>query len=237
MERLDKLIAHHAGISRQDAQKAIRRGTVTVDGAVVRDPGGKVDPAAALTLAGQPLTVQQHLYIMMNKPAGLLCVSRDPNAPTVMDGLPPAWKKRGLFPAGRLDKDTVGFVLLTDDGDFAHRMLAPKKHVAKTYLVRSDAPVDAAMVAAFAAGVTLGDGTLCRPAVLEPLQNDQNPLARVVITEGRYHQIKRMFGAFGRKVLWLKRTAIGGLMLDETLPEGAFRELSEAEKQAVFGNG
>ena len=233
--RLDKFIAEQAAVPRKEATRLIRVGRVEVDGRVVRDPATKVDPTAqAISLSGQALTYREHLYLMLNKPAGLLCVSRDPKAPTVLDLVPPELRRRGLFPAGRLDKDTTGLVLLTDDGDWAHRLTAPKKEIYKVYRARLDAPVTPDMIRAFAAGTTLPDGTPCRPARLTVIEPGDRPLAEIAICEGKYHQVKRMFGTHGCGVDALCRLSIGGLKLDESLPEGGCRELTEAEKNAVF---
>lgn len=228
-QRLDKLIASQSTLSRSETVRLIRSGRVTVDGAVCRDAARKVEDTCAVAVNGEPVTYQKFVYLMMNKPAGILCVSRDPKAPTVLDLLPPALQRKGLFPAGRLDKDTVGLVLLTDDGDFAHRLLAPKKDIVKRYAVRLDGPITAEHCEQFAKGITLADGTLCRPATLTVLENGEQPLAEIGITEGRYHQIKRMFGTVDRGVVWLKRLSMGPLVLDPTLKEGEARPITEKE--------
>lgn len=216
-------------------QKAIRAGRVTVEGDVCRSPSEKFDPdRQAFCLDGRPVIYRRYLYLMMNKPGGVLCVSRDPKAQTVVNLLSSEFQRKGLFPAGRLDRDTVGLVIITNDGDFAHRMLSPAKKVVKRYQARLDGIIGEAEIAAFAAGLTLSDGTVCRPAALRLLSRDPEPLAEVEITEGKYHQVKRMFASVGRHVLWLKRCAIGGLALDETLPEGGSRELTPGERAAVW---
>ncbi len=235
MQRLDKLLVSQGVGSRSEVQRLIRRGELTVDGRVVRDPSQKVEETAViLAVKGVAVGYQKHLYIMQNKPAGWLCVSRDPKRETVLDLLPEEWRRPGLFPAGRLDKDTVGFTLITDDGDFAHRMLAPRKHVVKTYHARIDSPLIAGEIEAFEQGLRLDDDTLCLPAKCQWLEGENTPLVEVKIAEGKYHQIKRMFGAFNHKVLWLKRVAIGGLALDPTLKEGEARLLTEAEVASIF---
>ena len=236
LERLDKLLASQGVASRSDAGQMIRAGRVRVDGRVCRSPAEKADGALQeIRLDGAPLSYSRHVYIMLNKPPGLLCVSRDPQAATVMDLLPPALRRPGLFPAGRLDKDTVGLVLITDDGDFAPRLLSPRRHVEKRYLARLDGPVTREHIERFAAGTSLEDGTRCLPAFLRVAEDGAEPLAEISIQEGKYHQIKRMFLSVNRKVLWLKRISMGGLELDPTLPEGACRLLSAAEKEAVLG--
>lgn len=235
VQRLDKILVSQGLGSRSDVQRLIRGGHLTADGRPLRDPSAKIDPDEAILMVdGRRLRYQRHLYIMLNKPQGLLCVSRDPRQPTVLDLLPPALKRSGLFPAGRLDKDTVGLTLITDDGDFAHRMLSPRRHVEKTYQAVIDGPLSEAQRAAFTNGLILEDGTVCMPAKLQVLEAGGRPRMEVRISEGKYHQIKRMFAACGHKVLWLKRTAIGGLHLDETLGEGELRELTEEEKGLVW---
>lgn len=235
MDRLDKLLCSQGMLTRSEAGRLIRAGRVTVDGTPCRQPAQKVD-AAAVTVAvdGKPLCYAEHVYVMLNKPAGILCVSRDPKAQTVVDLLPPELRRRGLFPAGRLDKDTHGLVLVTDDGAFAHELLSPRHHVPKTYRARLDKPLDEGMIAAFCDGPTLEDGTRCLPAELTVLEAGETPLVQVIIYEGRYHQIKRMFAAVGCHVTWLKRYAMGGLWLDESLEEGACRPLTSAEKCSIL---
>lgn len=234
VQRLDKFIASQGTLSRSDATRLIRRGRVTVNGIVCRDTSSKIDETDAVAIDGNPISYQKFVYLMMNKPSGILCVSRDPHAKTVVDLLPPEQQRKGLFPAGRLDKDTVGLVILTDDGDFAHRMLSPKKTVAKCYHARLDGPLSEEDVAAFREGITLADGTLCRPASLRILEDGEEPLAEIIITEGRYHQIKRMFGVRDRGVNWLKRISIGKLVLDPLLKEGESRYLTADEVQKPF---
>ncbi len=234
-ERLDKILSSQGTATRREAQRLVRAGQVTVDGAVCRDPSFKAEPEQCeITVQGRPLRYRRHLYVMMNKPAGLLCVSRDPKAETVIDLLPPDLRRQGLFPAGRLDKDTVGLVIITDDGDFAHRMLAPKKEIVKRYHALIDGPVGEREIQAFAAGTSLEDGTLCRPASLRILEEAEHPLVEVAVTEGRYHQVKRMFVSVGRRVLRLKRISIGKLVLDPCLEEGECREMGPGECSAVF---
>ena len=234
-ERLDKILASQGCGTRSECQRLIRSGKVTVDGKPVKDPSQKFIPdTCEIVVAGKSLSYKKYLYIMLNKPAGLLCVSRDPHAPTVMELLPPEYRRQGLFPAGRLDKDTVGLVIITDDGDFAHRMLAPKKEVFKRYQAIVDAPVTQREIEAFANGTTLEDGTLCKTAKLCVLREDDTPLVEIAITEGRFHQIKRMFRSVDRHVLWLKRVSIGGLELDPSLEEGTCREISSEELDRIF---
>ena len=231
-ERLDKLIASHTGLSRRDAVKAIRDKRVLVNGGVCRSGDTKIDTDSdAVTMDGAALSFSRNVYYMMNKPAGVVSATEDREERTVIDILPAEMCRRGLFPAGRLDKDTTGLLLLTDDGDFAHRMLSPKKHVDKTYIAELDRDPEADAGERFAAGIVLADGTQCRPA--EALRMGDR-LYRVTLSEGKYHQVKRMFAALGSHVTSLKRIRIGGLSLDESLAEGCVRPLTEEEKQKVF---
>ena len=235
MERLDKLLCSQGTLTRSEAGRVIRGGRVTVDGVVCRQAAQKIDPTAhTVAVDGKPLGYAEFVYFMLNKPDGILCVSRDKKVPTVVDLLPEEYRRRGLFPAGRLDKDTHGLVLITDDGDFAHRMLSPRHHIPKTYLARLDKPLSEAGMQAFRDGPTLADGTVCQPAHLTVVETGDNPLVEVVIYEGKYHQIKRMFAAVGCQVIWLKRTKMGGLSLDETLEEGQCRPLTPEEKECIL---
>lgn len=170
---------------------------------------------------------------MLHKPAGVLSATEDRSQPTVLDLLPPEMKRRGLFPVGRLDKDTTGLLLLTDDGPLAHGLLSPKKHVDKVYLARVDGQVDGADAAALAAGLTLGDGTVCLPAGLEPLGDGSTCL--VTLQEGKYHQVKRMLAARGKPVLTLHRLRMGPLTLDEGLKPGKWRFLTPRERAELRG--
>ena len=214
MERLDKIISHAFSLSRKEAKKCIRSGEVSVAGKVVTDPDCKAD-ALQVTCGGKSAAYKEHIYIMLNKPAGIISASESESERTVVDLVPEHLYRKGLFPAGRLDKDTVGFVLLTDDGQFAHDILSPRKHVQKTYLVGTDKPVPQELPRIFEEGVELYDGTKCMSAALEILPEGNRAIVK--IKEGRYHQIKRMFRVNGLSVTYLKRTAIGGLSLDETL--------------------
>lgn len=235
MERLDKLLCSQTTLTRNEAGRLIRAGRVAVDGIPCRQPAAKLDPAASrIALDGKALNYQEFVYWMLNKPSGILCVSRDPKAPTVIDLLPPEAQRRGLFPAGRLDKDTHGLVLITDDGALAHDLLSPRHHVPKTYRAVLDKPLTPEAAQAFRDGPVLEDGTRCLPAQVEVLEEGEQPLVEVVIYEGRFHQIKRMFLAVGCRVQWLKRYAIGDLRLDEALAEGESRPLTEAEKSSII---
>lgn len=234
MERLDKFLCSQSNLTRSEAGRAIRSGRVTVDGAVCRQAAQKINPdTQTVAVDGKAVGYAEYVYWMLNKPAGILCVSRDPKAPTVVDLLPPDARRKGLFPAGRLDKDTHGMVLITDDGDFAHRMLSPRHHIPKTYHARLDKPMPLDTPQRFAAGITLGDGEECKPAQVRLLEEGEAPLVEIVLVEGKYHQIKRMFATVGCHVDWLKRVKMGGLSLDESLAEGECRLLTPAEKDRV----
>ncbi len=234
-QRLDKYIATQGALTRSAATSQIRRGNVTVNGTVLRDPSAKVNPETdAVSLCGNALTFSEHLYLILNKPAGILCVSRDPNAETVLDLVPQELRRAGMFPAGRLDKDTTGLVILTDDGDYGHRLTSPKHQVEKVYYARVDAPVFPGVIAAFEKGTHLPDGTPCAPAKLHIIEDGAEPLCEVTVTEGKYHQIKRMFGTHDLGVNTLHRHSIGALTLPDDLAEGEVRVLSDSEKDAVF---
>lgn len=235
MERLDKLLCSQGTLTRSEAGRLVRGGRVTVDGVVCRDPSRKLDgEKQAVTVDGRAINYARYVYLMLNKPSGILCVSRDPKAQTVIDLLPEEYRRRGLFPAGRLDKDTHGLVLITDDGEFAHELLSPRHHVPKRYHARLDKPLTDAAAQAFRDGPTLEDGTECLPAQVTVLERSDTPLVEVVIYEGKYHQIKRMFAAVGCQVIWLKRYAMGGLELDGNLSEGQCRPLTAAEKACII---
>lgn len=232
-ERLDKLISSQTALSRKEAQKAIREKRVTVNGAVIRSADVKVDTDSdAVTLDGQPLCYKKHVYYMMHKPAGVVSATEDREERTVLDILPGELHRSGLFPAGRLDKDTTGLLILTDDGDYAHRMLSPKKHVTKRYIATLDRAPDESIAARFEEGVILADGTVCKSGRAEILTENR---AAVEISEGKYHQVKRMFAALGYKVVALERVRIGALALDPALDAGEVRELSAEEAARVFG--
>lgn len=228
--RLDKFFSSQSLASRKEVRTLIKAGRIMVNGQPALSPEQPVEPARdSIRLDGAEIAYQEHIYLMMNKPQGVVSATEDGHCRTVLDLVPPELWRKGLFPAGRLDKDTVGFVLLTDDGDFAHRILSPKRHVPKTYEAVISAPVDSADIAAFEAGLPLADGTVCRPADLSVLKVGEQPLVRIVLHEGKYHQIKRMFEARGKRVLWLKRTMIGGLALDEALSAGDCRAILHKE--------
>ena len=236
MERVDKLLSSTGKWSRKEIKELVRQGRVRADGRAVLRPEEKLDPdAAALTVDGEVVDCSPYVYVMLHKPAGLLSATEDSRQPTVLDLLPPELKRRGLFPAGRLDRDTTGLLLLTDDGPLAHRLLSPKKHVDKVYLAKVDGRVDENDVRALAAGMALADGLRCLPAELEPLGDGSSCL--VTLREGKYHQVKRMLAARGKPVLALHRLRMGPLALDEGLKPGKWRFLTARERALLKETG
>ena len=230
MERLDKVISNQTGYSRKDIKELIRKKRVTVNNEIAAKPELKVDPAMdRISVDGQEISIQKFVYLMLNKPKGYISATEDRSQQTVLDLVPEEYLHRNLFPAGRLDKDTTGLMLITDDGDFAHNILAPKKHVSKTYNVTIDIPMTEEMVTGFRDGVKLNDGE-CKAAGLT-ITGEHTGI--VVLTEGRYHQIKRMFGCYGAKVTELERIAMGNLQLPADLEPGQTREFTEEELKLI----
>lgn len=231
MERLDKIISATGKKSRREVREMVRQGRVLVDGKPAPAADMKVDPqAAVILLDGEPLGYEKFTYVMLHKPAGVLTATEDRRQETVLDLLPPELRRRALSPVGRLDKDTEGLLLLTNDGQLAHRLLSPKSHVDKVYYARVDGALEPGDIAAFAAGMTLGDGLECLPAGLEILSPTE---ALVTLREGKFHQVKRMLAARGKPVLYLKRLSMGRLRLDPALAPGAWRMLTEEERSAL----
>lgn len=232
MERLDKLLAGTGKWSRREVKALVRQGLVRVDGRLAASAEDKLDPAAAIiTVAGETISLRRFTYVMLHKPAGVLTATEDRKQPTVLDLLPPELRRIGLAPVGRLDKDTEGLLLLTNDGELAHRLLSPKYHVEKRYLARVDGELSAADAEAFARGMTLGDGLECLPAGLEVLPDR---VCIVTLWEGKFHQVKRMLAARGAPVLYLKRLSMGPLTLDDSLAAGAYRLLRAEEISALY---
>lgn len=197
MERLDKLLAGTGKWSRREVKALVRQGLVRVDGRLAASAEDKLDPAAAIiTVAGETISLCRFTYVMLHKPAGVLTATEDRKQPTVLDLLPPELRRIGLAPVGRLDKDTEGLLLLTNDGELAHRLLSPRYHVDKRYLARVDGELSAADTEAFARGMTLGDGLECLPAGLEVLPDR---VCIVTLREGKFHQVKRMLAAAARR--------------------------------------
>ena len=212
----------------------VKEGRVLVDGLPAASAEQKVDPAVSRVRAdGEELNLGGFTYVMLHKPQGVLSATEDARQKTVLDLLSPELRRKKLFPVGRLDKDSEGLLLLTDDGDLAHRLLSPKRHVDKVYRVWLDRPLGEADRAAFASGIVLADGTVCRPAGLEPVGDGREAL--VTLHEGKFHQIKRMCASRGSAVCRLKRISMGGLVLDETLLPGAYRLLTQEEVAKIGG--
>lgn len=234
MIRLDKYLADMGMASRKDLRDIIRSGRVAVDGKAVRLPDTKIDPvSSSVSFDGVQLDYRKFRYYMMDKPSGILTACEDKKQRTVLDLLPDGLKRLGLFPVGRLDKDTTGLLLLTNDGPFAHNVISPKKNIMKRYIARTDGSVDNRDVELFANGIVLADGLECLPAVLEPLGGGR---CAVTVAEGKYHQVKRMLAAVGKPVLELRRVSIGALELPEGLGAGNICELSQEEIDSIFSS-
>ncbi len=229
--RLDKFVSVALNLSRADTKRLIRDGKITVDGLCVKKGDFKVDTQMMTVKHGlQKLEYKEFVYILMNKPTGILSASNDKRAKTVVDIIPDRLRREGLFPVGRLDKDTTGFLIITNDGDFAHKVISPKSNIEKVYHVELDGEITDEMIEAFKSGVVLADGTQCMSAKLERA-GDQSAL--ITIREGKYHQVKRMFGTVGLGVNKLHRNSIGGLSLPENLEAGECIELTEEELQKI----
>lgn len=234
MERIDKIISTELNIGRNEAKFLIKSGRVSLNGAAVKSANEKLDDKRdVLCVDGREIKYKKFVYIMMNKPAGVISSTdgRKTNEKTVIDILPEEMKRKNLFPAGRLDKDTTGFMLITDDGSFAHEILSPKKHIAKTYIAELDKPFNDEIIREFAAGITVG-ADKCLPAVLKPVNGDYCA-GMVTIRQGMYHQIKRMFQKYGIEVIQLKRIKMGKLNLDEGLLPGECKYLVENEIKLI----
>jgi len=224
MERLDKFLCDSGLGTRSQVKLILKAGRVTVDGTVCRDGSQKLDPqSAAVCCDGERLGGRKQIVLMLNKPAGYVTATEDAHQKTVMELLPAGC--RGLNPVGRLDKDTEGLLLFTNDGDLLHRLISPKKEVPKVYYARHEGQATDADVQAFSQGLTLGDGTVCRPAKLEPLGPGES---LVTVCEGKYHQVRRMLASRGMPVTYLERRQEGSLSLGD-LPRGESRELSLEE--------
>ena len=226
------MIAAATGISRKDARTLIKTGLVAVRGATVKDIGYKAE-ASDVTLRGVPIEYSEKVYYMLNKPCGVLSASRDKNRQTVVDIVANATGRHGLFAVGRLDKDTTGLILITNDGDFSHKVISPKSGIVKEYIVTLDGTVSEEVIAGFESGVTLADGKNCLPATLTVLDSEKN-ICKCCINEGKYHQIKRMFGVYSLGVNELCRVKIGDLNLGENLALGEFCELTDSQIKSII---
>ncbi len=232
MERLDKFLCDSGAGTRSQVKAILKAGRVTVDGIPERDGSRKIDPAAQrVALDGEVLGGKRRMVVMLNKPAGYVTATEDARQKTVMELLPKEWAHLDLKPVGRLDKETEGLLLFTNDGDLLHRLIAPKQEVPKVYYARHEGCATEEDVAAFAAGLTLKDGTLCRSAVLEPLGAGES---LITVCEGKYHQVRRMMASRGMTVTYLERRREGSLSLGD-LPRGQARELTAEELEALEG--
>ena len=230
MMRLDKYLCETGFGTRSQVKDLLKKGQVMVNGEVVKKPELKINETTDQILCqGKKASYQKNIYLMLHKPAGVVSATEDNREKTVLDLVRPEDRKNGLFPVGRLDKDTEGLLLLTDDGELAHRLLSPKRHVDKTYYAKINGQVTEEHVKQFREGLDIGDEKKTLPAVLTILLSGPVSEIEVTIHEGRFHQIKRMFEAVGCKVTYLKRLSMGSLVLDETLPPEEYRPLTEAE--------
>ena len=228
--RLDKFIADATAYSRKEIKKLVRYRAVTVNGEVAVNADRQVNAETDVRINGKPVVYRKYIYLMLNKPQGYLSATEDKKYPVVTELVPENLKHFNVFPVGRLDMDTEGLLLLTNDGALAHRLLSPKSHVDKVYYARVEGALEPADAAAFAAGMTLGDGLECLPAGLEILSPGE---CLVILREGKFHQVKRMLAARGKPVTYLKRLSMGPLRLDPELAPGAFRMLTAEEKEAL----
>lgn len=233
MERIDKVLSNQTGYSRKYIKEMINKKRITINDDVINKPDIKVDiNIDIIKLDNEEITIKKYVYLILNKPKGYISATEDKVNQTVLDLVPKMYKHRNLFPAGRLDKDTTGLMIITDDGLFAHNILSPNKHVKKVYKVTIDIPVTNEMVNGFKSGIVLNDGE-CKSANLVITGTYES---FVTLTEGRYHQIKRMFGCYGAKVIELQRIGIGYFTLPDDLKLGECRELTESELNKIKEN-
>lgn len=233
-QRLDRILSNMGYGTRKEVRELIKGGQVEVDGAVVRDNGLQVMAGSQeITVDGRKLLYRENIYIMMNKPQGVISATEDSRERTVVDLLPDRFRVFEPFPVGRLDKDTEGLLLLTNDGQLSHRLLSPRKHVPKTYLAKIAGRVGEDDAEAFGRGVVLEDGYRTMASQLVILERGSISTIEVIIYEGKYHQVKRMFQAVGKEVIYLKRISMGELKLDESLEPGSFRELNNNELKII----
>ncbi len=233
--RLDKYLSDMGAGTRSELKKEIRRSGASVDGAVVKDPGFSVQPSSHVVFRGSVVAYEEFVYYMLNKPAGIISASDDDREPTVVDLISEP-KRRDLFPVGRLDRDTEGLLLITNDGALSHRLLSPKHHVDKVYYVRVSGILTDSDVDLFRDGLVLTDGLECLPADLEILsvsEDEYTSDAEITIREGKFHQVKRMFSSIGAEVIYLKRLSMGPLTLDPDLEPGEYRRLTSEELESL----
>lgn len=228
--RIDKLLSNSGFGSRKEVKLLLKGKAVEVNGVTVRDPKFHVDEKTdEVSVAGEPVVYREFIYLMMNKPQGVISATEDRFDETVIDLLTEDEQRFEPFPVGRLDKDTEGLLLITNDGKLAHELLSPKKHVDKTYYAKIDSPVTDEDIEAFKQGVVLDDGYETKPAQLHILRSGEESEIELTITEGKFHQVKRMFESVGKQVIYLKRLSMGPLELDKKLELGEYRELTEQE--------
>ena len=233
-QRLDKVAASTGKWSRKEVKNLVRQGKVLVDGIPARSGEEKVDPERAeIVVNGETVTYRKYTWVMLNKPAGYLSATEDGRGATVLDLLPQELQRQGLFPVGRLDKDTEGLLLLTNEGGLAHDLLSPRHHVDKVYYARVAGRLTEEDCRAFAAGMTLDDGLVCQPAGLTILSAGEESEAHVTLREGKFHQVKRMLAYRGKPVLYLERVQMGNLTLDLSLSRGNFRFLTAEELEGL----
>ncbi|MBW9147013.1 rRNA pseudouridine synthase [Clostridium sp. CM027] len=231
MERIDKILSNLGHGTRKEVKALLKKGKIEVDGVIVSDNTMKIDPdKAVIKVAGEEITYRKYIYIVMNKPAGVVSATVDKYDETVIDLIDQEYHAFNPFPIGRLDKDTVGLLLITNDGELNHKLIAPKNHVDKAYYAEINKFVDQKDIDTFKKGVVLDDGYKCMPAILKVLNADENGSeVMITIQEGKFHQVKRMFESVDKNVAFLRRISFGPLKLDENLSEGQYRELSEEE--------
>ncbi len=233
MIRLDKYLCDCLGISRKEAKELVKTGSVRIGGSVCKNEGFKLNEETdTVTVKGNECRYQRYRYYMLNKPAGVITATVDPVDKTVME-LVDIVNKKDFFPVGRLDKDTVGLLIITNDGELAHKLLSPKYHVDKTYLVEAESELTDEDISKLENGVDIGDDKVTMPASVQRIESKK---IRLTIREGRYHQVKRMLEAVGNKVICLKRLSFGAVWLDDKLEEGEFRELTSEETESLKGN-
>ena len=233
--RLDKYLSDMGAGTRSELKKEIRKSGASVDGVVVKDPGCSVSPASRIIFRGSVVGYDEFEYYMLNKPAGVISASEDDREPTVVDLIDEP-KRRDLFPVGRLDRDTEGLLLITNDGALSHRLLSPKHHVDKVYYVKASGILDESDVELFGQGLVLTDGLECLPADLKILSvsdEEYTTEAEITIREGKFHQVKRMFSSVGAEVIYLKRLSMGPLILDSELSPGEYRRLTSDEMASL----
>lgn len=232
--RLDKFVSGRTEFSRSQIKGLVKKGEIRIDGAAAKAPDAKIVPGEQkVTVCGKEIIYREHTYVLLNKPEGYVCSTDDKDGETVMKLVPPQLRTRDMFPAGRLDKDSLGALLLTDDGELAHRMLSPKSHIPKIYIVKLDREFQNKYINLFKQGIELSGGELCMPAKVKPVENCEK-LAFVELFEGKYHQVRRMFAAVGNHVDYLMRVSLGGLVLPEKLGIGECMELLHKDVENLF---